>query len=86
MASPRMVKKRVTFVHNQYNSPLGLYSTAEVADTLQRHTQLLTGNTRYVTSPAEKGLLCKIYVGNTRRRFTECYAIIRTINQDVSDL
>lgn len=34
-------KKRVTFVHNQYNSPLGLYSPAEVADTLNRHTRLL---------------------------------------------
>lgn len=34
-------KKRVTLVHNQYNSPLGLYSTEEVAETLQRHTRLL---------------------------------------------
>lgn len=43
-------KKRVTFVHNQYNSPLGLYSPAQVADTLQRHTCLLAnGAVGYVT-------------------------------------
>ena len=36
-----MTKKRVVFVHNQYNSPLGLYSAEEVANTLNRHTQLL---------------------------------------------
>ncbi|KAI9553591.1 hypothetical protein GHT06_021512 [Daphnia sinensis] len=34
-------KKRVALVHNQYNSPLGLYSTEEVSETLQRHTRLL---------------------------------------------
>jgi len=34
-------QKSVTFVHNKYNSPLGLYSTEEVAETLQRHTRLL---------------------------------------------
>ena len=34
-------KKSVTMVHNKYNSPLGLYSTEKVAETLQRHTRLL---------------------------------------------
>jgi hypothetical protein len=38
---PPVMKKRVTFVNNQYNSPLDLYSEAEVANTLSRHTQLL---------------------------------------------
>lgn len=35
-------KKRVTFVHNQYNSPLDLYSAQEVAETLHRHTRVLS--------------------------------------------
>ncbi len=38
---PVGVKKRVTFVHNQYNSPLGLYSPFQVADTLSKHSRLL---------------------------------------------
>lgn len=38
---PVGVKKRVTFVHNQYNSPLGLYSPSQVADTLSKHSRLL---------------------------------------------
>jgi hypothetical protein len=35
-------KKKVTFVHNQYNSPLNLYSDDEVAQTLRRHASLLS--------------------------------------------
>jgi hypothetical protein len=35
-------KKKVTFVHNQYNSPLDLYSADEVAETLRRHASLLS--------------------------------------------
>ncbi|XP_057378275.1 uncharacterized protein LOC130700256 [Daphnia carinata] len=35
-------KKRVTFVHNQYNSPLELYSAEEIAQTLRRHASLLS--------------------------------------------
>ena len=38
---PGIMKKRVTFVNNQYNTPLDLYSDQEVANTLNRHTQLL---------------------------------------------
>lgn len=35
-------KKKVTFVHNQYNSPIGLYSTEQIAETINRHAQVLT--------------------------------------------
>ena len=43
MASQRpMTKKKVTFVHTQYNSPLDLYSEDEVAATLHRHARTLT--------------------------------------------
>lgn len=37
-----VAKKKVTFVHNQYNSPLELYSADEVAQTLRRHASLLS--------------------------------------------
>lgn len=37
-----VAKKRVTFVHNQYNSPLELYSADEIAQTLRRHASLLS--------------------------------------------
>ena len=37
----RALSKKVAFVHNQYNSPIGLYSADEIVETLQRHTSLL---------------------------------------------
>lgn len=44
LAKPQLVatKKRVSFVHNQYNSPLDLYSAEEIAQTLHRHASLLS--------------------------------------------
>ncbi len=42
MAQRPVTKKKVTFVHNQYNSPLDLYSADEVSQTLRRHASLLS--------------------------------------------
>ncbi|XP_046657493.1 uncharacterized protein LOC124350717 [Daphnia pulicaria] len=42
MGQRPVTKKKVTFVHNQYNSPLDLYSADEVAQTLRRHASLLS--------------------------------------------
>ena len=67
-------KKKVTFVHNQYNSPLNLYSDDEVAQTLRRHASLLSNgavgwvwfrenytspNYYYIMTKANVATLCK---------------------------
>ena len=34
-------KKHVTFVNNQYNSPMDLYSPEEVVEAMEKHRRLL---------------------------------------------